>query len=63
MLAYSIPKAAKMLSLGRSTIYELVKRGDGPKITKLGGRSVIFADDLRAWADAKRETAGKAVAP
>ena len=47
-LAYSIKEACHALSVGRTNLYKLIKQG---KITarKLGTRTVILADDLKAY--------------
>ena len=53
-LAYSIPESIRATSLSRTTIYELAKRGR-LKITKVGGRSLILAADLRALLSGEAE--------
>jgi excisionase family DNA binding protein len=45
--AYSVKETLDLLSIGRTTFYELVDRGD-LKITKLGRKSLIYAIDLAA---------------
>lgn len=44
-ISYSIPEAAKLTSLGRSTLYEAVKGGQ-LKARKFGKRTVILEADL-----------------
>jgi len=49
-LTVTVPEAAAMVSVGRSTGYELVASGEWPSITI--GRSVrVPVDALRAWVD------------
>jgi len=44
-LAYGFSELPARLSLGRSTLYEEVKAGR-LKLTKVGKRSIVLADDL-----------------
>jgi excisionase family DNA binding protein len=46
-VAYSVKETISLLSIGRTTFYELVDRGD-LKITKLGRKSLVYAIDLAA---------------
>lgn len=50
----SIVEAAKRIGIGKTAFYETLKRGAGPRVTKIGSRSIIFEDDLRAWVDGLR---------
>lgn len=45
--AYSVKETLELLSIGRTTFYELVDRED-LKITKLGRKSLVYAIDLAA---------------
>lgn len=45
--AYSVKNTLEILSIGRTTFYELVDRGD-LKITKLGRKTLVYAVDLVA---------------
>lgn len=45
-LAYSPEQAAQQLSVGRSTIFELMKTGE-LAYSKLGQRTCIHADSIR----------------
>ena len=45
--AYSVKETLELLSVGRTTFYELVDRGD-LKITKLGRKSLVYAVDIAA---------------
>jgi excisionase family DNA binding protein len=51
-LAYTIPEAVVASGLGRTTIYELIKRGEIP-LLKVGSRSLIRCQDLAAFLDRK----------
>lgn len=51
-LAYTIPEAVAASGLGRTTIYELIKRRELP-IVKVGSRSLIRRQDLEAMLERK----------
>ena len=55
-LAVSIPEASRISSCGRSTLYSEIKSGH-LKIRKVGRRTIVVLDDLRAWLDSKGEPA------
>ena len=48
-LAFSVPELCMALGIGRATLYQHIKRGEGPRITKIGSRSVILREDVDAW--------------
>ena len=47
-LAVSIPEAARLIGVGRSTIYKAMTK-DGLPSVKLGKRRLIQVDALRRW--------------
>ena len=47
-LAYSISDACKLSSVGRTTLYGAIKRGD-LTTRKIGRRTLVPADALAAW--------------
>jgi excisionase family DNA binding protein len=49
-LAYNINEAAAALGISRSTLYEIIRAGE-LEMGKLHGRSVILAENLKAWLD------------
>jgi excisionase family DNA binding protein len=55
-LALAIPEAARISGIGRSKIYEEVNKGH-LRLVKIGRRSVILMDDLRAWLASKAKEA------
>lgn len=60
-LAFTIPEAVAATGLGRTTIYELIKRGELP-IVKVGARSLVRRQDLEAMLErklAQHDTNGK----
>lgn len=50
-LAYSIPEAVQASGVGRSSIYDAIRRGE-LRSTKKGGRRLIPVDALKAWLSA-----------
>lgn len=51
-LAYSVKEAASGLSIGKSTIWAAIKDGKLPSV-KIGHRTLITAEALRAWLNAR----------
>lgn len=54
-LAVSVSDAARMVSLGRSTLYAAIKTGELPSL-KIRKLRRIWLSDLLAWANAHRAT-------
>ena len=53
MLAYGINQAVEATSMGRSFLYEEIRAGN-LKTFKVGARTLIAAEDLRAWLNSHR---------
>jgi excisionase family DNA binding protein len=53
--AYSVDDTIDLLSIGRTTFYALVGRGE-LKITKLGKKSLVYATDIAALLTKLRST-------
>ena len=53
-LAYNVSEAAEVLGLSRPTLYQLMGRADFPAF-KIGRRTLISADGLRAWVQRQAE--------
>lgn len=51
-LLIRIEEAARLLSLGRSTIYEMIYKGELPSV-ECGTARRIPLDALKAWVEAK----------
>ena len=49
--------AAKALSLSRAALRDLVYKGRGPTVTKIGRRTFFAVKDLEAFVDQHRECA------
>ena len=49
--------AAKALSLSRPALRDLVYKGRGPRVTKIGRRTMFAVKDLEAFIDQHREPA------
>jgi excisionase family DNA binding protein len=47
-LAYSIGEVCRVLGIGKSSLYKSIKSGELPA-KKRGHRTLILADDLRAF--------------
>lgn len=53
-LAVSAPEAARLLGVSKPTIYKYMNREDFP-VFKLGGRTLISVEGLRAWVQKQTE--------
>jgi excisionase family DNA binding protein len=51
-LAYSVKEACSALSIGKTTIYELIKTGR-LRVVRIGNRTLVTADALRALLNAE----------
>jgi excisionase family DNA binding protein len=49
-LFYSISDTCRLLSIGRTKLYELIGSGEIP-VRKLGKKSLVAASDLNRWAN------------
>lgn len=56
-LAYSPAEAAQALGLSRPTIYQLMRRTNFPHF-KVGTRTLVPAEGLRAWIQAQEKGGG-----
>jgi excisionase family DNA binding protein len=56
-IAISILEAARRASVGRSSIYQAIGRGE-LSTRKCGRRTLILLDDLKAWVSALPEAKG-----
>jgi excisionase family DNA binding protein len=52
-LAHSVSDAAALIGISRSSLYLLIARGEIP-IAKVGSRTLILDDDLRAYLAGRR---------
>ena len=57
-IAMSIPEAAKMLGIGKSKMYELIKQEDCDFLVKIGKRTLVSRARLEAWLDRQATKAG-----
>jgi predicted DNA-binding transcriptional regulator AlpA len=52
--ATSIPDLARSIGVSRSKLYEMIQRGEGPPVVRLGRRAVVLVEDGRAWIQSRR---------
>ena len=51
---YRLPTVVAACGISRSTIYEMIQRGEFPKQVKLGARAVGWRRrDIEAWLDSR----------
>lgn len=50
ILAYSVPQFCRAFGIKRGLFYRLVKEGYGPKILKIGKRTLVRREEAERWA-------------
>jgi|GEM_PF-3182323 len=55
VLLYDYDAAARVLSLSRAALRDLVYKGRGPRITKIGRRTLFARKDLETFVDKHRK--------
>jgi predicted DNA-binding transcriptional regulator AlpA len=48
-LALSLADAARVASMGYSTLYKVLATGKGPRTFTIGARRLVLVSDLKAW--------------
>ena len=56
-IALSVTEAAALIGIGKSTMYELVKRGDCEFAFTIGNRRLISRTKLEEWVERQTERA------
>lgn len=56
-LYLTVAEAADMVRMGESTLRKLIKRGEGPPVSKLGKLLRIYRPAFDAWAQGDRKVA------
>jgi predicted DNA-binding transcriptional regulator AlpA len=54
-LAASIADTAAALGIGKTTLYDMIRGGTGPRTIYIGRRRVILLEDRDAWLAALRD--------
>jgi len=49
ILAYSVPAFCKAVGISPRKFYALQQTGDGPKVTRIGRRTLIRVEAARRW--------------
>lgn len=57
--AESVNEFCKSNGISRGLFYELLKKGLGPKIMKLGRRTLISVEEAQKWRDQMSQNSGK----
>jgi predicted DNA-binding transcriptional regulator AlpA len=47
--AQSVTDAAESAGISRSLLYRLIAEGKGPRVRKIGRRSVVLVEDRDSW--------------
>lgn len=55
-LCISVPEAARLLGLGRNSVYEAVRRGEVPAV-RVGRRLVVPIRALEEWLESQTRSA------
>jgi predicted DNA-binding transcriptional regulator AlpA len=53
--ALSIDEAAAVCGISKSGLYAKIAANAGPRLTKIGARTLVLSDDLNAWIFGMRE--------
>ena len=53
----TVDRAAGEIGIGRTTMFKLLKHGEGPPVIKLGALTRIRRDSLSAWLIAREKSA------
>lgn len=54
---YTVNEFCMMHGIGRTFFYDMLKRGRGPAIIKLGRKTLVPRDSAEAWASAQGNSA------
>lgn len=58
-LAHGMVEAAEQAGISRAQLYIYIRNNVGPRVTKIGRRSVILHEDLQAWLRGLRDNPTK----
>jgi predicted DNA-binding transcriptional regulator AlpA len=62
-LAYSVDEFCHSHNLCRASFYNLLKRGTGPKVMKVGGRTLVSKEAAEEWRRRMETDASQAPTP
>ena len=54
-IALSVPEAAALIGVSKTTFYEIMKRSDVDFAVQIGGRKLVSRSRLEAWIDRQAE--------
>lgn len=55
---FTLAEAAQYIRVSRRHFAELLARGEGPPVLRLGRRVIVTREGLRAWLESRQEQPG-----
>jgi len=57
-LFYTVPEFCDAARISRSHFYALQRRNEGPRVARVGDRTLVLVDDVKAWVKSVTAAAG-----